>query len=214
MDKQYRKWLDEKKGERCVENLKKNGFDAHFVQDIDSAHSLILKMVSRFESFGFAGSDTTRKIGILEPLKASGKIIHDHWKPGLSQEEDLAVRLAQGRCDCFLCSANAISETGEIVNVDGIGNRTTAMCFGPPKVVIIAGVNKITPDLESALGRVRDIAAPKRAKSLDMKTPCAQTGKCNDCNVPQRICRTTTILHRKPSLTDTSVILINQRLGF
>ena len=88
--------------------------------------------------------------------------------------------------------------TGEIVNVDGVGNRTNAMSFGPGKVIIIAGINKLTPDLESALQRVRNIAGPMRAKSLGMQTPCAETGICSDCNSPQRICRITTILHRQP----------------
>ncbi|MBW1888698.1 MAG: LUD domain-containing protein, partial [Deltaproteobacteria bacterium] len=84
----------------------------------------------------------------------------------------------------------------------------------PKKVVIIAGMNKVTPDLESALRRVTEVAGPMRARSLDMDTPCAETGLCNDCNALQRICRVTTILHRKPMLTDISIILVNQALGF
>ena len=98
--------------------------------------------------------------------------------------------------------------------MDGVGNRTSAMAFGPKKVVIVAGMNKVTQDLESALRRVKEVAAPMRAKSLNMETPCAETGVCSDCNVPQRICRVTTILHRKPMLTDVSVILIKEDLGF
>ena len=82
------------------------------------------------------------------------------------------------------------------------------------KVVIIAGMNKVALDLESALKRVKEVAGPMRAKSLNMETPCAETGICNDCNAPQRICRITTILHRKPMLTDVSVVLINEDLGF
>jgi hypothetical protein len=104
--------------------------------------------------------------------------------------------------------------TGEIVNVDGVGNRTSAMAFGPQQVMIIAGINKLVPDLSAALHRVREVAGPMRARSLDMKTPCAETGICIDCNVPQRICRITSILHRKPMLTAVSVILINEKLGF
>ena len=124
------------------------------------------------------------------------------------------IRLSQGRCDCFFCSANAISATGEIVNVDGVGNRTNGMSFGPRKVVVVAGMNKVTPDLDSALRRVREVAGPLRAKSFGMQTPCAETGVCTDCNAPQRICRITTILHRRPMLTDISVILVNEAMGF
>lgn len=214
MDDNYEQWLWEKTAERCVKNLNKNDFDAHFVPDVQTAAARILELVAPFESFGFGGSGTTRCLGVMEALEAGGKTIHDHWQADLSREEDLAIRLAQGRCDCFFCSANAISATGEIVNVDGIGNRTNAMTFGTQKVVIVAGMNKVTPDLDSALKRVRNVAAPMRAKSLNMKTPCAESGRCTDCSVPQRICRITTILHRKPMLTDISVFLIGQSLGF
>ncbi len=214
MVNQYEQWLGEKLAVKTLENLKKHGFDAHFVESEEAARDLVLSMLEGFESFGFGGSDTTRALGLPDLLKARGKTIYDHWKEGLSKEEDLEIRLSQGRCDCFICSANAISMTGEIINVDGIGNRTNAMSFGPKKVIIVAGMNKVRPDLHSALARVKEVAGPMRAKSLGMATPCAETGVCNDCNSPQRICRITTILHRKPLLTDISVVLINKSLGF
>jgi len=214
MDKTYENWLGEKLGERCVKALKKHEFDAHFVSSVEEARTLILDMVSECETFGFAGSDTTRSLGLLEELKSRGKRVFDHWQEDLSKEEDMEIRLQQGRSDCFMCSANAVSATGEVVNVDGIGNRTSGMGFGPKKVIIVAGMNKVRPDLDSALKRVWEVAGPMRAKSLNMETPCAETGVCSDCNAPQRICRITTILHRKPRLTDVSVVLVNQSLGF
>jgi len=214
MENDYQLWLWEKLGEKCVKNLKKHGFDAHFVSSPDAARDLILDMISDYDTFGFGGSDTTRSLGLMEALKAKGKTLYDHWQTGLTKEEDLQIRLLQGRCDCFFCSANAVTVTGEIINVDGIGNRTNAMTFGPKKVCVIAGMNKVTSDLESGLRRVREIAAPMRAKSLNMETPCAETGVCSDCNAPQRICRATVILYRRPMLTDLSVILINGSLGF
>jgi L-lactate utilization protein LutB len=214
MENNYQRWLWQKLGEKCVNNLKKHGFDAHLAEAAEDANNIILKLVSEFETFGFGGSDTTRALGLHEALKSQGKTIYDHWQTGLSKEADLEIRLLQGRCDCFFCSANAVSATGEIVNVDGVGNRTNAMSFGPKKVVVAAGMNKVTHDLESALNRVSEVAAPMRAKSLNMDTPCAETGICSDCNSPQRICRITTILHRKPMLTDVSVVLINEALGF
>ncbi|MFO7987129.1 MAG: lactate utilization protein [Desulfatiglandaceae bacterium] len=214
MEKNYHAWLWEKMGEDCVNALIKNGFDAHFVPSVQKAKALILNMISAYETFGFAGSDTTRALGVLEALEANRKIIYDHWQEGLSKEADLEIRLQQGRCHCFLCSANAVSMTGELINVDGVGNRTSAMAFGPEKVVVAAGMNKVTHDLESALRRIREVSGPMRARSLNMDTPCARTGRCTDCNVPQRICRITTILHRKPMLTDVSVVLINEALGF
>ena len=214
MTETYKSWLWEKLAERCVKNLTGHGFDAHFVQTIEEARKLALEIVTGYNTFGFGGSSTVRALGILEELKARGSTIHDHWQDGLTKEQIFDIRLQQGRCDCFFCSANAVSLTGEIVNVDGVGNRTAAMSFGPKKVVVIAGMNKVTSDLESSLRRVREIAGPMRAKSLGIDTPCAETGICCDCNSPQRICRITTILHRKPASTDVSVILINRELGF
>lgn len=214
MENKYQKWIWKKQGEKCVNNLKKNGFDARFVSTSDQACLVILDRILSYKTFGFGGSDTTREIGILDALKNKGKTIYDHWPPNPDGVADLDIRLKQGRCDCFICSANAISVQGEIVNVDGVGNRTSAMCFGPKKVVIVAGMNKVRPDLESALNRVHEIAGPMRAKSLEMKTPCAETGVCSNCNSPQRICRITTILHRQPMLTDIMVVLVNQELGF
>ena len=214
MDDQYREWLWHQWAEAGIKNLKQNGFDAQFVSNSREAHDLILERFSSYETYGVGGSDTIRKIGILDDLRRMGKTVYDHWEEGLSGEKEFEIRLLQGRCDCFFCSANGMSLTGEIVNIDGMGNRNNAMTFGPKKVVIVAGMNKMAPDLHAAIKRVHDIAAPMRAKSLGMKTPCAETGVCSDCKAPQRICRITTILHRRPILTDITVVLVNESLGF
>jgi len=200
--------------ERCSRNLAKHGFNVHHVSSIQEARSLILGMVSNLESFGFGGSKTIRALGIVEELRTKGKTVYDHWQEGLNREESRAIRLLQGRCDCFFCSANAISATGEIVNIDAAGNRTSAMIFGPKKVISVAGMSKVTPDLESALKRAQEIAAPMRARSLGVDTPCVNIGACCDCDSTQLICSVTTILHRRPTQTDISVILVDQVLGF
>lgn len=214
MENEYKSWLWEKLAEKTVKNLKKHQFDAHFFQNSDEALKFIMESVSGFETFGFGGSDTTHSLNIPDELEKNGKTVYDHNKEGLSPEQNIDFRKKQSSCDCFFCSANAISATGEIVNMDGVGNRTNAMSFGPKKVIIIAGMNKVTHDLESAMNRIKQVAGPMRAKSLGMETPCAETGICNDCNVPMRICRITTILHRKPMMTDISVVLINKELGY
>ncbi|GAB6097340.1 lactate utilization protein [Desulfatiferula olefinivorans] len=208
------KWLGGKLAEHCVTQLIKHRFDAHLVQTPQAAVQMILGMIEPFDRIGFGGSDTIRSLGIQDLLKDKGKRLFDHNEPGLPFETSLDYRKKQASCDCFLCSANALSLTGEIVNVDGVGNRTNAMTFGPGKVIIVAGVNKITADLESAVRRVREVAAPMRAKSLGVDTPCALTGRCTDCNAPMRICNVTSILHRKPMMTDISVLVINETLGY
>jgi hypothetical protein len=213
-DIDYPQWLWEKLGQRCVANLDKHGFTARLVDHTEAARDWILELAGHFGSFGVGGSETVRRLGLIERLKEMGKTIYDHWQPGLSAEEIHQVRLDQGRADCFLCSANAVSLTGEIVNVDGAGNRTAAMTFGPRQVVIVAGMNKVAADLGAALRRVQEMAAPMRARSLKRATPCAETGLCTDCSAPQRICRITTILHRCPMTTPVAVVLVRQSLGF
>jgi len=212
-ESQYRQWLNEQKGCRAVVNLKKNGFQAHFIRSAEEATDFVLEMVQNHTHFGFGGSATTRYLDLPGILERQGKTVYDHWNPP-GDATDIEMRLKQGRCECFICSANAISETGEIINVDGVGNRTNAMTFGCPNVIIIAGINKVACDMAGAFRRIREIAAPMRAKSLNMDTPCARNGLCADCNSPQRICRITTILHRKPMMTDITVIVINEDIGF
>ena len=214
MKQDYRKWLSEKKAEKCIKNLIKHRFDAHYVDTAVDAGQLILEMTKACETVGFGGSDTINSLEIKNELKAKGKILFDHNDETLSADEKLDCRKKQASCDCFLLSANGISETGEIVNVDGVGNRTNAMTFGPGKVIIVAGINKLAPDLASAIKRIREVAAPMRAKELGMETPCAETGICIDCNSPMRICNITAILHRKPMLTDISVVIVNEALGY
>lgn len=214
MTQDYKKWLGEKIGQSCVTHLINHRFDAHFVNTPQSAVNLILDWVKTHDRFGFGGSATIKSLGIKDILLEMKKKVFDHNEEGLTPEKSLEYRKKQSACDCFLCSANALSQTGEIVNVDGIGNRTNAMCFGPQKVIVVAGINKVMPTLEAAIRRVKDVAAPMRAKSLGVETPCAVTGHCTDCNSPMRICNITAILHRKPMLTDISVIVVNEELGF
>lgn len=208
-----RRWLNEQTGHRTVVNLKKNGFQAHFTATAGEAADLVLDLTHKCATVGFGGSSTTRRLGLPEALEKDGKTVYDHWNPP-ADASDMELRLKQGRSDCFLCSANAIAATGEIVNVDGAGNRTAAMTFGCPQVIIVAGINKVAPDLSGALARIRNIAAPMRAKSLNMDTPCAHDGICTDCQSPQRICRITTIVHRKPMMTDITVIIVNEEMGY
>lgn len=213
MGDRHRQWLWKELGDRCVRRLCRNGFDARYVESASAAAEAVRERIAGLDSFGFGGSATTRALGLPRALREAGRTVQDHWSPGAG-ERDADIRMAQGRCDCFLCSANAISLTGEIVNVDGVGNRNAAMTFGCPHVVIVAGMNKVVHTLDAALARVREVAAPMRAKSLNLKTPCAQSGLCGDCDAPQRICRVTTILHRKPMMTEISVVLVGEALGF
>jgi len=153
-----------------------------------------------------------RATGAVEELKKLKYEVLDHWTekdPG----KILGIRKAQMTADLFLSGSNAVTMTGELVNREGVGNRTNAMTFGPKKVIVVVGTNKIVPDVAAGIDRIKKIAAPKRARELNMKTPCAEEGVCSDCNSPQRICRITIIHERKPMLTDVTVVIVGEELG-
>jgi len=157
---------------------------------------------------------TIRELGVLDQLKARGNTVFDHWVPGLSREESLEIRKAQMSSDLFLSSSNAITMNGELVNIDGVGNRVNAINFGPKKVILVAGFNKIAGNVDEAIKRVKGEAAPPNARRLSLDVPCAKLGWCVDCNSPDRACRVIVIHERKPLLTDILVILVGEELGY
>ena len=200
--------------ETTVESLQKHGFGAHFFPDREQAARYVIEQAQNCSTVGIAGTHTVRALGVVPLLEEAGKTLYDHWKLSVGTPEELECRRNQMQADLFLSSANAITMTGEIVNRDGCGNRINAMTFGPGKVIIVAGKNKVVPDLDAALARIEEIAAPVRAMSLNRKTPCTKTGICMDCDSPERICRVTSIIHRKPMFTEISVVLIDEELGY
>jgi L-lactate utilization protein LutB len=208
-----KEWFIEKMMERAVKALSSNYFDARSFSDRELLINAVMQYATPGSKIGIGGSLSVRGIGLIERLSDQNTQVLDHWKQGLTKEEISAIRLSQLTCDLFLSSANAITEKGEIVNIDGFGNRINAMTFGPKKVIIIAGYNKIVPDVNSALDRIKRVAAPLNAKRLGLPLPCAETGYCHDCKTEARICKVTSIIQRRPSGTDVSVYLINEELG-
>jgi hypothetical protein len=146
--------------------------------------------------------------------KAKGAVNLNHNDPGLTPEQKLEIRRQQLVCDLFLTSTNAVTLDGFIVNIDGTGNRTNAMTFGPKKVVIIVGTNKIRKNLDEALDRVSHFAAPLNNKRLNTGNPCTVTGTCAECDSKNRICRVYSTLRRKPGMTDITVVVIGEGFGF
>ena len=209
-----KRWYYEERAKRTVEALQKNGFTAFYVEERQKARQEILKLIPDEATVGVGGSITIRQLEVLPELTKAGHRIYDHWVSGGSSEEVLAIRRAQLTCDVFLTSANAISLDGQIVCTDAIGNRVCAMTFGPRKVIIAVGANKITKDLDDALRRVKEVAAPHALKESGVALPCLETGYCHDCKSPQRGCRVTVILERRPFFTDTTVVVIGEALGF
>jgi len=209
-----KEWFYGTRVEEAVQNLVKHGFETIKVSDRSAACNEILKRVPSDKTVGIGGSVSLREIGLISMLEKQGNILYDHWKPGITQEESLRIRRSQQSCDVFITSSNAITVNGELVNIDAICNRVSAMIFGPKEVIIIAGRNKIVEDVPAAISRIKNFVAPMNAKRLGVDVPCAKLGRCVDCNSPNRICRVITIHERKPSLTDVLVILVAEELGY
>jgi len=197
-----------------LESLKKNGFEAVALGSREEAAKFIIDLAADCKSVGIAGTHTVRALGVIPEFEQSGKTVYDHWKLKLGTPEEVQCRKDQSRADMFLSSVNALTMTGQIVNRDGCGNRINAITFGPGKVVLVAGRNKIVPDLDAAIARIEEVAAPIRAMSLNRKTPCVKTGYCMDCDSPERICRITSIIHKQPMLTKITVVILDEDLGY
>ncbi len=209
-----REWHATQRANQVVKALEKHGFEAVLLPNKEEAGKKVLEMVGGSATVGCGGSMTIRELGVLAALEQKGATIFDHWKPGLSPEQVQAIRRSQLTCDCFLTSVNAITADGELVSCDATGNRSSAMTFGPKKVIIVAGVNKIVSDLDAALRRVKDVAAPQALRDIGLELPCQTTGACEDCNSPRRGCRIILIMERKPLNTDITVVLVGESLGF
>lgn len=207
-------WHNTTIGERVVKELQKNNFEALYCGKKEEALQYILQNIPKDAKIGVGGSSTLREIGLLSILQEKGFVLYDHNKEGLNLEEKTAQRYKQLTSDVFLSSTNAITLKGELVNRDGIGNRVTAMTFGPKKVIVVAGINKVVKNLEEADQRIKMHAAPLNTKRHETPNPCLKTGQCSDCQSPSRICNITTIIHKCPPLTKIHVVLIGESLGF
>ncbi len=196
-----------------IENLIHHGFEAIRVSDRMTACGEIMKRIPPTKTIGIGGSVTLREIGIIDRLQEQGNVIYDHWKQGL-KEDPIMIRKLQQSSDVFLTSANAVTSNGEIVSIDGFGNRISSMMFGPKEVMIVVGYNKIVRDIPEAMNRIKTLAAPMNAKRFGADTPCAKLGKCMDCDSPQRICRATLIMERRPFATPTLVVIVMENLGY
>jgi hypothetical protein len=209
-----RAWHNETLGEKVVKALQKNYFNAIYLHKAEEASEYILNNVKEGYKIGLGGSATIKSLDIEDKIKALGAEILDHGIPEFSPEEKLSIRRAQLLSDVFLCSSNAVTLSGELVNVDGAGNRVAAMTFGPKKVIVVVGVNKICQDEEVAFERIKMNAAPMNAKRLGLNTPCTETGLCMDCKSESRICRVYSVLKKKPLVTDITVLIVGENLGF
>ena len=194
---------------KLSENLSARGFLPKYFDTKEEAAAYLLESIQG-KTVGIGGSRTVEALDIYDRL-CENNTVRWHWKDGPQVCGEASTS------EVYLCSANGVTESGEIVNIDNTGNRVAATLFGPKKVYVILGRNKIAPTLEAAIDRARNIAGPMNAKRYNLQTPCAvaEEMRCYDCASPQRLCRAMVIHMYKPKgLPECEVILINEELGF
>ncbi len=194
--------------EEMKQNFEKHGFLFSFFETKEQATAYLTDKIQG-RSVGMGSSMTIEELGLYEALSQKNAIVWHQKTPG-DEARHLERHVA-----VYLTSANAISRTGEIVNIDGTGNRVSATIYGPKMVYYIVGKNKIADNRDAAIFRAKNIASPKNAQRLHVKTPCAVRGdRCYDCDSPERICHVTVIFDRAPIRTPSEIVLINEELGF
>ena len=193
-----------------IENIEKNGFKVNYFETKEEAADYIASELSG-KTIGIGGSKTIEVMGLYEKLSEKNEVFW-HWKQNPAEAREKAAN-----AEVYLTSANAVAETGEIVNIDGNGNRVASMLYGHEKLMVIFGTNKIEETLEKAIYRARNIASPLNARRFQTKTPCVMSEpmKCHDCNSPERICRGMSILMKKMNgIAENEVIIIGEELGY
>ena len=212
-------WMtrNDKAGKKLAETFNKNGFEATYVSTGAEALEKALTYIGPDDVISWGGCQSAQDIGLIALLRegaAEGKYkVIDRDTAKTPQERTELMRQAL-LCDVFIGGANALSETGEIVNIDGNGNRVAAMTFGPKSVIVVASLNKVMPDLDSALKRARGTAAPVNMSRFDLKTPCKMNGLCADCSSPDRICNYFQVIARCKPAGKIKLILVGEALGF
>ncbi|PWJ47407.1 lactate utilization protein [Faecalicatena contorta] len=189
-------------------NFEKHGFTTQLFSEKEEVCDYLSNILQK-QTIGFGGSVTLAEMGLFEVLQQNNAVI---WHNKVSSAD--VRRLASG-ANIYITSANAVTESGEIVNIDGTGNRVSMTAFGPQKCYYVIGKNKITPNLEDAIYRCKNVAAPQNAQRVGADTPCAKKAdKCYNCNSPGRICRMTVIIDRAPMGMECEIIFVDQPLGF
>jgi hypothetical protein len=214
MDEHQADW-NEKVASKIIKNLEKRRMEGSYAATAAQAKDEVIGMIAQGTTVFRCGSVSAGGMGLWEAIAALPDVkLIDPYPPELLPEEALKLRRQGLLADIMIASSNAITLDGRLVNLDGMGNRVAAMAFGPKKVILLVGMNKVVPDLETAMARVKHYAAPVNNIRLGYKNPCTETGLCNDCNTPQRICNIWSIIEGHMIQNHIHVKLIGESLGY
>ena len=203
--------------QKVIENLRKRFFEAYYVQTKEDALNKALELIPKTDTIAWGGSTSVTEVGLIEYITSNNFKVIDR-DSAKSPEQRLYILKKSLLADTYLMGTNAITINGELVNIDAMGNRTAALMFGPRNVIIIAGLNKVTNDLDSAIERARNTAAPiniqRIAARSDRQTPCLTTGKCANCISKDSICSHIVVTRLCNPANRIKIILTNENLGF
>ena len=202
-----------KRGELLVKNLKKRHFDAVYCDTKEEALKQALSWIPEGSTVGWGGATSAQQIGLMAALNAGNYKTLDRDKCNTVEEREIVAKQCL-TANVFITGANALSMDGEMVNIDGNGNRVAAVIYGPDSVVVIAGMNKVTDDLESAITRARTVAAPINQQRFGLKNPCTVTGTCADCKSETCICNHIVVTRHCRPVGRIKFILVGEELGF
>ena len=198
---------------RAIENFRRKAFDARYFETGNEATEHFFSEITTETTIGHGGSETLRQLGILDRLRGGGYRFLDRYVFGSSYDEQLDIRRQNLCADAFVASSNAVSIGGALVNIDGDGNRVSALSFGPRRVYLFIGRNKLCDDLDRAIYRARNVASVTLAIQYGMNTPCAKTGACHDCASPDRVCSYISIIEHCTPPERIRLLFINEDLG-
>ncbi len=205
----------EKVANQIIKELEKKNMAGSYAPTISQAKSEVVRMIPEGATVFRCGSSSLVEMGLWEAVRAIPKVtVIDPYLPEYSPEEGLEQRRRGLTADIMIASSNAITLNGTLVNLDGMGNRIAAMAFGPRKVILVIGMNKVSPDLDSALKRVKHHAAPLNSIRLNLPNPCTETGLCADCHAPRRICNMWSIIEGQAVKDRLHVKLVGESMGY
>lgn len=199
--------------QRLISNLRRRNIDAYYFESIEQARDKVLEMIPADNTVGIGNSQTLINMNISKILSERGNIIFDKTM-ATTKEEIKEQKKKALLADWYITGTNAISAEGHLVNIDNSGNRVAAMIYGPEKVIVVVGTNKLVNTLDEAVNRVRNIAAPANAKRAGLNPPCVKLGKCVDCQSPERACYNLVVIEGQAVRGRMAVFIINESLGF